>query len=179
MCWYRFLYIFYKQEIKHCLLNVYVNISVLSDLKLPASLEMIVHVDWKAGLRKSHIPCGTQFKCLVAVNEQRRHMSLVAGRIPAGSRTCVILYLYIIRWFVFVSVVSMFWSGRVQPGRYHRMLSFERALIGSCLGNFLWALPDSEYRCVQFGLDWNAHRSMLYVWGIFPVVLATDHVHSE
>jgi hypothetical protein len=84
MCWYRFLYIFYKQEIKHCLLNVYVNISVLSDLKLPASLEMIVHVDWKAGLRKSHIPCGTQFKCLVGGERAARHMSLVAGRIPAG-----------------------------------------------------------------------------------------------
>lgn len=39
--------------------------SPTKDLKLPASLEMIVHVDWKAGLCKSHIPCGTQFKCLV------------------------------------------------------------------------------------------------------------------
>jgi hypothetical protein len=115
----------------------------------------------------------------LAVNEQRATWASSLVEYQQGSCTCVILYLYIIRWFVFVSVVSMFWSGRVQPGRYHRMLSFERALIGSCLGNFLWALPDSEYRCVQFGLDWNAHRSMLYVWGIFPVVLATDHVHSE
>lgn len=42
--------------------------SPTKDLKLPASLEMVVHVDWKAGLRKSHIPCGTsetRFKCLV------------------------------------------------------------------------------------------------------------------
>jgi hypothetical protein len=47
MCSYQFLYIFYKQEIKHCLMNVSVNISALSDLKLPASLEMLgILIGW-------------------------------------------------------------------------------------------------------------------------------------
>lgn len=85
--------------------------SPTKDLKLPASLEMIVHVDWKAGLRKSHIPCGTQFKCLVggeraaAPHEPRcwYKKEYQHGRILASYYICISygdLFLF--------SVVSMF-----------------------------------------------------------------------